>query len=412
MKNKILYKSIFFLFVISIFSACNTNNTDDDQKPADIYLVSYEKHKTYSVSEIRALLNAYAIVYPDLKTIIDNLQYSIDVYKITYTTKFKGEDRIASGLVSVPLGEGTFPVMSCQNGTNTLQSDAPTANPDNQLYVLLEFIASTGFVVSVPDYLGFGDSKDMFHPYLEKESTVQSVTDMIRATKEFFAYYENAKTSKDLYIIGYSQGGWSTMQLQKSIEQNYSSEFNLKASSCGAGPYDLQYVNDYVLSQTTYPMPYYIGYIFYSYINMGDVSNQASDLFKSPYDQRIMTLFDGTHSGGEINAQLTQVTADLFTADYKSTSNTNAKFSSVISSLAKNSIPAWKTNIPTLLTHGTADKYIPVQISENMYNDFLAKGVDPSKITYIPIPGADHSGGIIPSSVESFNWFINLNNSK
>jgi pimeloyl-ACP methyl ester carboxylesterase len=125
-----------------------------------------------------------------------------------------------------------------------------------------------------------------------------------------------------------------------------------------------------------------------------------------------MTLFDGTNSGGEINAQLTQVTADLFTAEYKSTSNTNPKFSSVKSSLAKNSVSAWKTNVPTLLTHGTADKYVPVQISENMYNGFLAKGVDPSIITYIPIPGADHTGGIIPSGVASFNWFISLNNSK
>jgi len=143
---------------------------------------------------------------------------------------------------------------------------------------------------------------------------------------------------------------------------------------------------------------------------MGDISNPASDLFKSPYDQRIMTLFDGKHSGGEINAQLTQVTADLFTAEYKSTSTTNAKYTSVISSLAKNSIAAWKTNIPTLITHGTADTYVPIQISENMYNGFLAKGVDKSKITYIPIPGADHTGGIIPSGVASFNWFIELNN--
>jgi len=409
MKNKIFYKSLLFVFVISIFSACNTNEPDD-QKPVDIYLVSYEKHKSYSIAEMKSMLNTYAIIYPELKPIIDNLKYSIEVYKITYTTKFKGKERTASGLVSVPLGQGSFPVLSYQNGTNTLHSEAPTAQPDYQLYQMLEFIASTGFVVSVPDYLGFGDSKDMFHPYLEKESTVQSVTDMIRASREFFAHYENAETSKDLYIIGYSQGGWSTMQLQKSIEENYSTEFNLVASSCGAGPYDLQYVNNYVLAQTTYPMPYYVGYIFNSYINMGDISNPASDLFKSPYDQRIMTLFDGKHSGGEINAQLTQVTADLFTAEYKSTSTTNAKYTSVISSLAKNSIAAWKTNIPTLITHGTADTYVPIQISENMYNGFLAKGVDKSKITYIPIPGADHTGGIIPSGVASFNWFIELNN--
>ena len=347
-----------------------------------------------------------------MKVIADNLQYGIDVYVINYKTTFKGAQIVASGLVSVPSSSGTFPLMSYQNGTNTLHSDAPTANPDNQLYLLLEFIASTGFVVAAPDYLGFGATSNMFHPYLEKESTVNSVIDMLRATNEFLIHYENAQPNNDLYIVGYSQGGWSTMQLQKAIEQQFSSEFNLIASSCGAGPYDLRFINDYILAQETYPMPFYAAYIFNSYINNGDITNQPGDIFQSPYDERVMTLFDGKHSSAEINARLTRTTADFFTPEYLSSSNTNEKFSSVIASLDKNSIPAWKTTTPTLITHGTADDYVPFQVSENMYNDFLAAGVNESQITFLPIEGANHSGGIIPSGVASFQWFIELNNSK
>ncbi len=361
---------------------------------------------------MKNVLSLYANVYPQLKNISDNLDYDIDVYTITYSTKFKDSDVIASGLVSVPSTAGTYPLMSYQNGTNTLHSEAPSVNPDNQLFLLLEFIASTGFVVSVPDYLGFGASSNMFHPYLDKESTIQSVTDMLRAVDELTVNHLGFKINKDLYITGYSQGGWATMQLQKAIEDNSDSEFNLKASSCGAGPYDLRYVNDYILGLTNYPMPYFVGYIFNSYLNLGDITNSAGDIFKSPYDQRIMTLYNGTKSGDEINAQLTTATADLFTADYISTANTNVKFSSVISSLGKNSIAAWKTNIPTLLTHGTADNYVPEQISKNMYNEFLAKGVDASKIEYIAIEGAGHNTAIIPSGVATFNWFISLNNAQ
>jgi pimeloyl-ACP methyl ester carboxylesterase len=252
----------------------------------------------------------------------------------------------------------------------------------------------------------------MFHPYLDKESSIQTVTDMLRAVKELSANHLEIETNNDLYITGYSQGGWVTMQLQKSIEENNSSEFALKASSCGAGPYDLRYVNDYILGLTNYPMPYFVGYIFNSYLNLKYITNPASDIFKSPYDLRIMSLYDGTKSGDEINAQLTTVTADLFTTDYKSNSNTNAKFTSVISSLYNNSIPAWKTNIPTLITHGTTDNYVPEQISVNMYNDFIAKGVDESKITYIPIDGAGHNTAVIPSGVATFNWFISLKDTK
>jgi hypothetical protein len=36
----------------------------------------------------------------------------------------------------------------------------------------------------MPDYLGFGSSDNMFHPYLHKESTVQTVLDMLRAVDE------------------------------------------------------------------------------------------------------------------------------------------------------------------------------------------------------------------------------------
>jgi len=250
----------------------------------------------------------------------------------------------------------------------------------------------------------------MFHPYLDKESTIQTVTDMLMAVKELAANHLDIDVNNDLYITGYSQGGWATMQLQKAIEEDYTSEFNLKASSCGAGPYDLKYVNDYVLSQETYPMPYYIGYIFNSYLNLGDITNPVSDIFKAPYDDRILTAYNGTKTGEEINALLTETTSDLFTAEFRSTSNTNSKFASVVSSLDKNSIPAWKTNIPMLMTHGTADTYVPEQISVNMYNDFLAKGVDQSKITFTAIEGEDHSSAIIPSGVATFNWFISLNN--
>ena len=410
MKNSLFIKLIVLFVSISIFSGCDLNNTT--KVTEDNYLVDYEKHKTYTAADIKARLNLYAIVYPELQTIIDNLQGGVEVYKITYKTKFQGKEIIASGLVSVPLTSGSYPIMSYQNGTNTLHSNAPSVNPDYELFQMLEFVASAGFIVSVPDYLGFGSSANMYHPYFDKKSTVESVTDMLWSVKELANNYLQVAPKNDLYIMGYSQGGWATMQLQKHIEENYSSEFKLRASACGAGGYDVRYINDYILAQTEYPMPYYIGYIFNSYINLGDVTNPATDIFKSPYNQKILTLYNGTKSGEEINAQLTTKTADLFTAEYRSGANSNSKFASVIISLNKNTISAWKTNVPTMILHGTADNYIPPQVSTNIYNDFLAKGVPASIVSLVPIPGASHNTAILPSGIASINWFINLEKGK
>jgi pimeloyl-ACP methyl ester carboxylesterase len=261
----------------------------------------------------------------------------------------------------------------------------------------------------MPDYLGFGASSGMFHPYYDKKSTVESVTDMLWAVKEMANNYLQVVPKNDLYIMGYSQGGWSTLQLQKYIEENYLSEFNLKASACGAGGYDVRFINDYILEQTDYPMPYYIGYMINSFVKLGDVTNPTSDIFKSPYSERILKLYDGKNSGDAINAQLTTKIADLFTDEYRSSVNTNVKFASVVSTLSKNSIAAWKTNIPTMILHGTDDKYVPYKGSENLYKDFLAKGVSAGKVTFIPIQGADHGTGVIPSGVASLTWFIGLN---
>jgi len=155
-------------------------------------------------------------------------------------------------------------------------------------------------------------------------------------------------------------------------------------------------------------MPYFIGYIMNSYIKSGKITIPATDIFKSPYSERILTLFDGTKSGEQINAQLTSKTADLFTAEYLSGANTNSKFISVMSSLTNNSRSAWKTNVPTLILHGTEDNYVPPQVSTNIYTDFLTKGVPASLVTLVPIPGAGHNSAIIPTGVASINWFIEL----
>lgn len=406
MKKIPFYKSALIIIIVSILSSCNPDNGDD--QPIDQYLVSYEKYKTYLPTFIKSILSGLEDDYPQLKDISDHMVHSVDVYKISYMTKFNGKDIMASGIVSIPISEGAFPYISFQNGTNTLNNNAPSVNPGNELYTLLQFMASAGFVVSVPDYLGFGASKAMFHPYLDKESTVQTVTDMLRAVNELMTNHLDKEASKDLYITGYSQGGWATAQLQKTIEQESTGEFNLKASACGAGPYDLKLVNNYILSQTEYPMPYFIGYIFNSYINLGDITNSPSDVFKLPYGERILQLYDGTKSGEEINAQLTTTTNLLFTEEYKTTANTNAKFSTVIATLEKNSVSAWKTNVPTLLLHGSADNYVPPATSTNLYNGFVAQGVDKSKVTLVPIPGAGHTTGIIPSCLAAFSWFIEL----
>lgn len=415
MKTNIIGKLLIAIVFTTFLSACNLfDKNDDNPKPEDKYLVAFEEGTTYTPSVIQLFLNNFMDEYPELQTIYDNLDYGIKIYSISYLTTFNGEERIASGLVSVPIQNGSYPILSYQNGTNTLHSNAPSVNYDtpfnNPLYLMLEFVASNGFIVCVPDYLGFGTSSDMFHPYLHAESTIKSVTDMWKAVEELANNYLNIETNNDLFISGYSQGGWATMQLQKAIEDGAAPGLKLKASACGAGPYDLKYINNYVLAQETYPMPYFLGYIFNSYLELGSITAPVGDIFQAPYDQRIQNgeLYNGTFSGSEINAKLNTDISKLFTADYIANSATDSKFSSVISSLEANSISAWNTSTPTMISYGTADDLVPPQVSIDIYNSFIEQGVLPTDVILVPLEGKDHIGGAIPSGIAAINWFISM----
>jgi predicted esterase len=407
LKIKNYTRGILIILLIFSISSCHNLFNNDDDEPETIYLVSYEMVRSYLPVMVETVFEQLVGQYPEMASMQERVNHGIIIYKITYKTTFKGESQLASGLVCVPTGEGSFPVISYQNGTNTLHSNAPSVNPNYDYYILLEAIASTGFVISMPDYLGFGSSDNMFHPYLHKESTVQTVLDMLRAVEEL-ATVREFSLNNELYLTGYSQGGWATMQVQKAIEEDFSGEFNLKASAPCAGPYDLKSINEYILSQETFPMPYYFGYLYNSLINLDEEAvPPIAEVFNAPYDSLVPTLFDGSKSGEEINAELTTDVAELFTENYRLNFKTDTLFYSLKGILEANSIEAWNTSIPTKIIHGKADTFVPAVVSENIYNDFVTKGAG-NRVEFIEIPETDHIGGIVPAGLISIGWFLDL----
>ena len=100
-------------------------------------------------------------------------------------------------------------------------------------------------LVILPDYEGYGITKDRVHPYLCSEITARQVTDALR--HGIMLYQNDSKVEsfrrpfrKDWRTIctGYSQGGAVAMATQRYIEeQGMSDELHLAGSLCGDGPY-------------------------------------------------------------------------------------------------------------------------------------------------------------------------------
>jgi len=403
----IKYFSPLLLIGTLLFSGCKSNVADDPGVTVkDKYLVSYTLVRSMPVSDVSSLYSPIQSVYPDVADIIPSVKCGEKIYAVTYNTTFGSKNLIASGLVCIPDGGGTYPILSFQNGTNTIKADAPSLNPTSYITQLISGFATTGFVVVMPDYLGFGASASIFHPYLHKESTVNPILDLFRAVKEMSAKTElKLKLSSDLYLMGYSQGGLSTLQLHRAIESGYSSEFNLKGVGCGAGPYNLSLITEMIGTATTYSQPYYIAYIVKGFESAGAFSNPYSDIFNEPYASRIDGLFNGTNSGTVINSQLSTNMSQLFTNDFRTTMNTGSKFKAMKDALAASSVSAWKIKTPLILAHGQADTDVAPVVSKQLYDDLMT--LDPTlPVTYLPMAGMDHGTASAPAIINFVKRFL------
>ena len=264
-------------------------------------------------------------------------------------------------------------------------------NPLDFTYQLIEFIASMGYVVVIADYPGFGESAQIPHPYLITEPTVRSLVDMLYTVKEIGgSEFPGITFKNEYYLLGYSQGGWATLALHKALEQDYSSDFNLKGSSCGAGPYNILQLLEGMVNKSTYPMPVYLAYILNAYTAYNQFTNPVSDIFNEPYASRVSSLFTGLLTSAQINNQLTTSISGLINPDFMSGFITSSKYSSVRDALNNNSITAWHSYKPLLFTHGGSDTQVDPASTENMYNAMIQAGTSPDLCKKVIIPDVDH----------------------
>jgi pimeloyl-ACP methyl ester carboxylesterase len=270
-----------------------------------------------------------------------------------------------------------------------------------------------GYVVLIADYPGFGASFQIPHPYLVAEPTVRSLIDMLFAVREFYASDMNGIILKnEYYLLGYSQGGWATLELHKAMEQEFSNDFYLKGSACGAGPYNIFLLMQAILGATTYPMPVYLGDILYAYSQYKQFTNPVSDIFNEPYASRVGSLYKGVLTTDEINAQLTTSVSGLITPGFLSGFASSAKYTSVREALTNNSISAWHTYKPLLLIHGEKDTQVNPITTENMYSSMIQAGTSPDICKKVIVPGVDHGDGIAPCMIQGILFLNKLRDSK
>jgi pimeloyl-ACP methyl ester carboxylesterase len=392
----------FFLFTMILLSACSQ---EDDLPPVvepdPSFLSGYEALTVVPVSTTKTFASFFG-----LQAYVSQVKYDITLYKISYQTHYHNEEITASGLIAVPIGqENTFPLLSAHHGTIFSDEDAPSnfSIPNNVSG--FELLASFGYITLIPDYLGYGDSREILHPYYDFEHTAGVITDFIQAAKEFLLEIE-VEENGQLFLLGYSEGGYATVAAMKAIEENPLLDLEVTAAAAGAGGYDIVDMVEEINTRETYSFPAYLALVVSAYNSTNQWDRPLTDFFQEPYASRLENLLDGHRGGGAINAQLTDTIAMLFAPAFLSglKENTETDF---LSALRANSVHDWKPTAPLRLYHAKDDEIIPIANSAATFVQMQKNGA--AQIEYFPIDEADsHSTGFQPMLESVIPWFESL----
>ncbi|MBL7979247.1 MAG: prolyl oligopeptidase family serine peptidase [Bacteroidetes Order II. Incertae sedis bacterium] len=337
--------------------------------------------------------------------------FGVDTYKVVYNTvDAEGKPTIASGLVQFPTNTGSlknYPMLVEFNGTITHDDQAPTRS---SFYpILTSMYATSGYIVVVPDHLGFGDNPQTLHPYVHAGTTVTVSVDLMRAARKL-ASEKGFKWNKKVFITGYSQGGYSALALHRGLDDEYSSEFPVSASAPMAGPYSLAgAMADMILAEKPHPNPFYLPYLLLAYNDIYKFGPTDADYLNAPYSTTLRPLYNRKHFGGEINQSLPaiplQVLKTEFLNDFKTNPNNGLR-----KALKENERYDWKPKAPIHFYHCSGDADVPQANSKIAYDKLKANGATVTLTD--PAPGEDHGGCFIQAFFASKGWIAEQNINK
>ena len=390
-----LFVRITFIMMLISLASCEDNDPNSPEIPDNEYLVDATLVYSATAAQIQLLAQLTG-----LDVNINEFANDVDIYKVTYNTSYKSDAIVASGLIALPKTTAQVPMISFQHGTITKDSDAPSNfSTDNSESLVYGALASSGFITVIPDYLGFGASVSVLHPYFVEDLTASAVMDLLMAAREL-SEDKNITFNRKLFLAGYSEGGYATMAAHKFVEQSDPEEFDLIASFPGAGAYDLLDLQQHILSNETYDDPYYLAYLVRAYQLTYDFNSLLTDFFQEPYASRIPGLFDHQKGPGEIDSQLTVNIQELIQPDLLEKIDSDPDYSYLANAFEENSLTDWTPTKKMFMYHGTSDKTIPYENSVLTYNQLIDNGASEDILSLTPLPG-DHITAL-PTYVTDF----------
>ncbi|MFI5170784.1 MAG: alpha/beta hydrolase family protein [Chitinophagales bacterium] len=390
---------LFSALLLILYSSCRHDllQTEfDDSFRGEI--ISYELLHAYTIEQSDSAMAAYdpgLLTYPN--------DYPIEIYRVTYKTiNAAGIETYATGAVVIPVNTTTpFPLTVYDHGTVTKRYDVPSYE-SGEILIGIAY-ACAGYVMSLPDYLGMGDSPGR-HLYCHAKTEATATVDLLRATKTL-CEEKNVLLNDQLFIFGYSQGGHAAMATAREIQLYHKDEFDVTACAPMSGPYDISGAQtDFVLSDEPYGAPFYLPYLMFAYNDVYKMYDSPSDFLIPPYDTVLPPLFDGTYDGWEIDLEMPSVPKLIIKPEVLDDFLLNIETNPFRIALKDNDLTGWQPNMPMIMYYCTADELVNYQNALNAQDFFIANGSTSTSL-YQPSSTSNHTDCAQPCFIFARAWF-------
>lgn len=387
-----------FLSALLFFSGCSDVDNELEFKARGTLI---------AFSETAHVTKEEAIAAVSELSIQGTAQYGVTLYSITYRTDYDGKQIDSKGLLMVPDGVTTVYLIAYFHGTQLPVKlldfyDSKNETPSNYRGGKDHFgetrnmgltWASAGYAVFMPDYIGFGSTLEKEHPYLNFPEMFQSNIDGLLAVKKFLSDKGLSYDSR-LFLSGWSQGGGACLSAHSYIEQQYSGEFTVVASSSLAGPHNFERFFDDLISKKDKELN--ISNIFswavYGLNRFSNLKRPTDQLYAYPVYDQFAAIFPPS-----------KVPSEIFNGYFlsKIIDGSDQPFRDVLE--ANTFAFGWQPTGKVFLHHGNADDVVYYYNSVDAYDGLTAAGGDAKLYTY---PGGTHSselGNFISNTLLDFN---------
>ena len=246
----------------------------------------------------------------EVLTISGGPSCDVNVYHIEYyTVGGANESTTASGALMVPSGtaascQGARPIVLYAHGTSTEHNFniADLTNQQNAEGILLAaFFAARGYIVVAPNYAGYDTSTLAYHPFLVADQQSKDMIDALTAARSALPANSQVSDSGQLFITGYSQGGFVAMATHRAMQ---AAGLPVTAAAPMSGPYALAaFVDAEFEGEVSGDAPVVATLLLTAYQNSyGNIYGAATDVFAAQYAPGIATLFPSTLSRSQIYA--------------------------------------------------------------------------------------------------------------